>query len=56
MGKNATRLEINELRGVLPDESLTYLALEATRAIKRRFSRGEGRGFGRKVLARGNCL
>jgi hypothetical protein len=43
LGQRATRAETDELLDSLPDEELAYLAVEATRVVKWRFVRGQGR-------------
>jgi hypothetical protein len=45
LGARATRPEIDELLDRLPDQELAYLAVEATRLVKRRLARGQGRGL-----------
>jgi hypothetical protein len=45
LGTKATRSEIDELLDGLPDQELAYLAVEATRHLKRRLARGQGRGL-----------
>ena len=45
LGERATRPEIDELLDSLPDQELAYLALEATRVVKRRLARRQGRGL-----------
>ncbi|QRM35125.1 hypothetical protein [Microvirga sp. VF16] len=44
-GETATRPEIDELLDSLPDQELAYLVVEATRIVKRRLARGQGRGL-----------
>jgi hypothetical protein len=45
LGASATRPEIDELLDSMPDQELAYLAVEATRLMKRRLARGQGRGL-----------
>jgi hypothetical protein len=45
LAAKATRPEIDELLDAMPDQELAYLAIEATRLVKRRFARGQGRGL-----------
>ncbi len=45
LGAKVTRPEIDEFLGSLPDQELAYLVVEATRLVKRRFTRGQGRGL-----------
>jgi hypothetical protein len=52
MGEKATRPEIDEFLDGLPDEALAYLALEATRVVKRKLSRWQGRGLRPKGAGR----
>jgi hypothetical protein len=42
-GAKATRTEIDEFLDALPDQELAYLVVEATRVVKRRLARGQGR-------------
>src|SRR3712207_552301 len=44
LGAKATRPEIDELLDSMPDQELAYLAVEATRLVKRRLARGQARG------------
>jgi hypothetical protein len=44
LGAKATRPEIDEFLDGMPDQGLAYLAVEATRLMKRRLSRRQGRG------------
>jgi hypothetical protein len=37
----------------MPDQELAYLAVEATRLVKRRLARGQGRGLRLKGSGRG---
>jgi hypothetical protein len=53
LGATATRPEIDELLDSMPDQELAYLAVEATRLVKRRLARGKGRGLRPKGTARG---
>ena len=53
LGAKATRPEIDELLDGMPDQELAYLALEATRLVKRRLVRGQGRGPRPKGTGRG---
>jgi hypothetical protein len=53
LGQRATRAEIDELLDGLPDEELAYLAVKATRVVKRRFARGQGRVLRPKGAGRG---
>jgi hypothetical protein len=53
LGVSATRPEIDELLDGLPDQELAYLAVEATRLVKRRLTRGQGRGLRPKIGCRG---
>ncbi|ANY84182.1 hypothetical protein BB934_38725 (plasmid) [Microvirga ossetica] len=45
LGAKATRPEIDELLDGMPDRELAYLAVEATRLVKRRLVRRQGRGL-----------
>jgi hypothetical protein len=45
LGAKATRPEIDELLEGMPDQELAYLAVESTRLLKRRLTRGQGRGL-----------
>ena len=45
LGAKATRPEIDELLDDIPDQELAHLAIEATRLVKRRLARGQGRGL-----------
>ena len=45
LGAKATRPEIDEFLDGLPDQELAYLVVEATRLVKRRLARGQGRGL-----------
>jgi hypothetical protein len=53
LGVTATRPEIDEFLDGLPDQELAYLAVEATRLVKRRLIRGQGRGLRPKTGGRG---
>ena len=53
LGAKATRPEIDELLDGMPDQELAYLAVEATRLVKRRLARGQGRGLRPKGSGRG---
>jgi hypothetical protein len=53
LGAKATRLEIDEFLDGMPDQELAYLAVEATRLVKRRLARGQGRGLRPKGAGRG---
>ena len=44
LGAKATRPEIDAFLDGLPDQELAYLAVEATRLVKRRLARGQGKG------------
>jgi|SRR4051794_31748608 hypothetical protein len=52
LGAKATRPEIDELLPDMPDQELAYLVVEATRLVKRRLARGQGRGL-RSQIGRG---
>jgi hypothetical protein len=56
LGAKATRPEIDELLDGMPDQELAYLAVEATRLVKRRLTRGQGRGLRPKGFGRGRSL
>ena len=43
IGNRVTKPEIDEFMGGLPDQELAYLVVEATRLVKRRLTRGQGR-------------
>jgi hypothetical protein len=45
LGQTATRADIDDLLDGLPDQELAYLVVEATRIVKRRITRGQGRGL-----------
>ncbi|MBL0406580.1 hypothetical protein JKG68_21730 [Microvirga aerilata] len=53
LGAKATRPEIDELLDGMRDQELAYLAVEATRLVKRRLARGQGRGLRPKGTGRG---
>jgi hypothetical protein len=53
LGGRATRPEIDELLDSMPDQELANLAVEATRLVKRRLVRGQGRGLRPKGAGRG---
>jgi hypothetical protein len=53
LGAKATRPEIDELLAGMPDQELAYLAVEATRLVKRRLARGQGRGLRSQTGGRG---
>ena len=53
LGAKATRPEIDELLDGMSDQELAYLAVEATRLVKRRLDRGQGRGLRPKGAGRG---
>ena len=55
LGAKATRPEIDEFLDGMPDQELAYLALEATRLVKRRLVRGQGRGHRPKGASRGRA-
>jgi hypothetical protein len=48
LGARATRPEIDDFLDGLPDQELAYLLVEATRLVKRRLARGQGRDFVQK--------
>jgi hypothetical protein len=45
LGARPTRPEVDELLDRMPDQELAYLAVEATRLVKRRLARGQGTGL-----------
>ena len=45
LSAKATRSEIDAFLDGLPDQDLAYLAVEATRLVKRRLARGQGGGL-----------
>jgi hypothetical protein len=53
LGAKATKPEIDELLDGMSDQELAYLAVEATRLVKRRLARGQGRGLRSKGSGRG---
>jgi hypothetical protein len=53
LGAKATRPEIAELLDDMPDQELAYLAVEATRLVKRRLVRGQGKEPRHKAGGRG---
>jgi hypothetical protein len=53
LGAKATRPEIAELLDDMPDQELAYLAVEATRLVKRRLVRGQGKEPRHKQAAEG---
>ena len=53
LGAKATRPEIDAFLDGLPDQELAYLAVEATRLVKRRLARGQGRGLRSKGAGQG---
>jgi hypothetical protein len=53
LGAKPTRPEIDELLEELADQELAHLAVEATRLVKRRLARGQGRGLRPKGSGRG---
>jgi hypothetical protein len=53
LGAKAAKPEIDELLDGMPDQELAYLAVEATRLVKRRLVRGQGRGLRPKGAGRG---
>jgi hypothetical protein len=53
LGAKATRPAIDELLDGMPDQELAYLAVEATRLVKRRLTRGQGRGLRPKGAGQG---
>jgi hypothetical protein len=55
LGAKATRPEIDEFLDGMPDQELAYLAVEATRLLKRRLARGQGRGLRPKGVGRGRA-
>jgi hypothetical protein len=54
LGAKATRPEIDAFLDGLSDQELAYLAVEATRIVKRRLARGQGRGLRSKNSGRGH--
>src|SRR5690349_21291639 len=53
LGPRVTKPEIEEFLDGLPDQELAYLVVEATRLVKWRLTRGQGRGLRPKVANRG---
>ena len=53
LGAKATRPAIDEFLGGLPDQELAYLAVEATRLVKRRLAGGQGKGLRFKRAGQG---
>jgi hypothetical protein len=53
LDQRATRAGIDGLLDGLPDEDLAYLVVEATRVVKRRFAREQGRVLRPKGVGRG---
>jgi hypothetical protein len=53
LGAKATRPEIDEFLDVMADQELAYLAVEATRLVKRRLTQGQRRGLRSKGIGRG---
>jgi hypothetical protein len=53
LGQRAPRAEIDELLNGLPNEELAFLLVKATRAVKRRFAREQGRVLQPKGAGRG---
>lgn len=53
LDQRATRAGIDGLLDGLPDEDLAYLVVEATRVVKRRFARKQGRALRPKGTDRG---
>ncbi|MBA1158912.1 hypothetical protein [Microvirga mediterraneensis] len=53
LSATATRPAIDELLDGMPDQELAYLAIEATRRVKRRLTRGQGRELRSKGFGRG---
>jgi hypothetical protein len=45
LGQKVTRPEISEFMDGLPDQELAYLVVEATRLVKQRLIREQGRGL-----------
>ena len=45
LGPKVMRPEIDEFLDSLPDQELAYLMVEAMRLVKRRITRGQGRGL-----------
>ncbi|GEO16476.1 hypothetical protein [Microvirga aerophila] len=53
LGAKAKRPEIHEFLDGMPDQKLAYLAVQATRLVKRRLARGQGRGLWTNGVRRG---
>jgi len=53
LGARATRPEIAEFQDGLPDPELAHLVVEATRVVKRRLARWQGRGLRTKGASLG---
>ena len=53
LGARAARPEIDAFLDGLPDQELAYLVVEATRLVKRRLARGQGRGLRSRGPGRG---
>ena len=53
LGARATRPEIDAFLDGLPDQELAYLVVEATRLVKWRLARGQGRGLRSRGPGRG---
>jgi len=53
LGTRVTRPEIDDFLDGMPDQELSYLVVEATRLVKRRLARGQGRGPRTKGLGMG---
>jgi hypothetical protein len=53
LGQRITKPEIDEFISGLPDQELAYLVVEATRLVKRRLTRDQGRGLRPKGGHRG---
>ena len=53
LSAKATRSEIDAFLDGLLDQELAYLAVEATRLVKRRLARGQGRGLRSKGAGQG---
>ncbi len=50
-----TRPDIDEFLNGLPDQEMAYLVVEATRVVKRRLARGQGRGLRTKGSGMGKA-
>ncbi len=50
---SSARRQLDELLDGMPDQELAYLAVEATRLVKRRLVRGQGRGLRPKGAGKG---